>query len=190
MWKWRELLPNHQEMSHHQVKMELGLSLGKVHGSANRPISGCVHTELKHNISTRTYRLLGLYLKFVIHWQNGSTGSSEPRSTFLARYQRLFIWLVKNTLITTHWVPDTRRSPVGTFFYSALLSKYRELCAKPSIWVWVSNRAQIFVFGEVFYMSGHVQYFLNKSVTGRSLAIWFLWKNIFLKMCLFKKRHI
>lgn len=147
MWKWRELLPNHQEMSHHQVKMELGLSLGKVHGSAN--------------ISTWTYRLLGLYLKFVIHWQNGSTGSSESRSTFLARYQRLFIWLVKNTLITTHWVPDTRRSPVGTFFYSALLSKYRELCAKPSIWVWVSNRAQIFVFGEVFYMSGHVQHFLN-----------------------------
>ena len=63
--QWRELLPNHQ-MSHHEVKMELGLSLGKIHGSANGPVNGCVHTELKHNISPRTYRLLGLYLKFVI----------------------------------------------------------------------------------------------------------------------------
>lgn len=39
-------------------------------------------------------------------------------------------------------------------------------------------------------MSGHVQYLLNKSITKRSIAIQFLWKNIFLKMCLFKKRHI
>lgn len=46
--------------------MELGLSLGKIHGSANGPVNGCVHRELKHNISPRTYRLLGLYLKFVI----------------------------------------------------------------------------------------------------------------------------
>lgn len=61
IWQWRELLPNHQ-MSHHEVKMELGLSLGKIHGSANRPVNGCVHTELKHNISPQTYRLLGLYL--------------------------------------------------------------------------------------------------------------------------------
>lgn len=40
---------------------------GKFHSSANMPIIGCDHTELKHNISFKSQRLLDLYLKFRIY---------------------------------------------------------------------------------------------------------------------------
>lgn len=52
-WKWREPLPKHQKSSHHQGKVEWSFTW-KTHGSANMPITGYVHTELKRNISTKT----------------------------------------------------------------------------------------------------------------------------------------
>lgn len=64
-------MPKHQKMSHHQVKLELGLNFtGKIlkfTGSANMPVNGCIHTELKHNISTKGYKP---YLKseYTEHW--------------------------------------------------------------------------------------------------------------------------
>lgn len=43
--------------------------------------------------------------------------SGLSQSTFMARYQRLLIQPVKYTLITTHWVPDTKSRPTGTLLY-------------------------------------------------------------------------